>query len=71
MKNNKNTNLIDALKEYNKSLAEQINRIKSFIEEIDKQLAQHRKIEKERKPASVSTSFSREYLVKKVQQNVN
>lgn len=71
MKNNKNTSLIEALKEYNKSLSEQINRIKSFIEEIDKQLAQHRKIEKEDKPSTVRTSFSREYLVKKVQQNVN
>lgn len=71
MKSNKNTNLIEALKEYNKSLSEQINRIKSFIEEIDKQLAQHKKVEQERKPVSISTTFSREYLQKKVQQNVN
>lgn len=71
MKNNKNTNLIEALKEYNKSLSEQISRIKVFIEEIDKQLAHHKKIEKKIHHKSASTSFSREYLIKKVQQNIN
>ncbi len=68
---NKNTNLVDALKEYNKSLSEQINRIKSFIDEIDKQLAQHRQKEHPPRAKTIDTSFSRDYLVKKAKQNSN
>lgn len=68
---NKNNNLIDALKEYNKSLSEQINRIKSFIDEIDRQLAQHKKSDNQPKPNTIDTSFSREYLIKKAKQNSN
>lgn len=66
----KNNNLIDALKEYNKSLSEQISRIRAFIDQIDKQLAHYKKTDlSERK--SIDTSFSREYLIKKAQQNSN
>lgn len=68
---NKNTSLLDALKEYNKSLSEQISRIKSFIDDIDKQLAQQKKHDHQPKPKTISTSFSRDYLIKKVKQNSN
>ncbi len=70
-KENKPTSLIDALKEYNKSLSEQIGRIKAFIEEIDKQLSYHQKVEKEITRKTIDTPFSRAYLLKKAQNNIN
>ncbi|MDF9797546.1 putative heme iron utilization protein [Catalinimonas alkaloidigena] len=63
MKNNKTSDLIEALKEYNKTLAEQIKRMKSFIEDIDKQLIQHRKVEKTVNAKQVNQCFSRKYLI--------
>ena len=70
MDSNKTTNLIEALKEYNKSLSEQIDRIKSFISEIDKQINHHQ----EEKPTSnpkVNVPFSRDYLNYKAKKNLN
>lgn len=63
MKNNKTNDLIEALKEYNKTLAEQIKRMKSFIEDIDKQLVQHKKVEKTIDASKVNQCFSRKYLI--------
>lgn len=70
--NNKTTNLIEALKEYNKSLSEQITRIKSFISEIDKQITQHQKDDSS--PTSedkINVPFSKDYLVYKSKKNIN
>lgn len=71
MENNKQINLIQALKEYNKSLSEQINRLKAFIDDIDKQLAQHKNLERKTDEKIINTSFSRQYLLRKVSQNFN
>lgn len=71
MKNNKTTELIEALKEYNKTLAEQIRRMKSFIEDIDKQLNQHKKLERVINAEKVNKCFSRDYLVKRVSKYQN
>ncbi|WPP51149.1 hypothetical protein [Catalinimonas niigatensis] len=71
MKNNKTTDLIEALKEYNKTLAEQIKRMKSFIEDIDKQLTSHRKNEKLIQTRKVNQCFSKDYLVEKTRKYQN
>ncbi|MEK6477889.1 hypothetical protein WJR50_10155 [Catalinimonas sp. 4WD22] len=71
MKNNKTSDLIEALKEYNKTLAEQIKRMKSFIEDIDKQLVQHRKVEKTINASKVNQCFSRKYLVDRTNKYLN
>ncbi|WKN31145.1 hypothetical protein PZB74_19525 [Porifericola rhodea] len=71
MKNNKTTDLIEALKEYNKTLAEQIKRMKSFIEDIDKQLIQHKKVERSMPESKVNQCFSRKYLVDRVNKYPN
>lgn len=71
MKHNKTTDLIEALKEYNKTLADQIKRMKSFIEEIDKQLIYHKKPEQNMPTKKVNSSFSRQYLINKVDKNKN
>ena len=66
MKNNKTTDLIDALKEYNKTLADQIKRMKSFIAEIDKQISQHRRLDTKSSVEKVNTCFSRDYLLERI-----
>lgn len=71
-KGNRTTNLIEALKEYNKSLSEQITRIKSFINEIDKQINSHQ----EAKPSDsdhqkIEVPFSKDYLIYKSKKNMN
>lgn len=71
MDNNKTTNLIEALKEYNKSLSEQINRIKSFINEIDKQINHHQTEAKPLSDYDINVPFSRDYLVYKAKKNLN
>ncbi len=71
MKNNKTNDLIEALKEYNKTLAEQIRRMKSFIEDIDKQLVNHRKAEKSLNARKVNQCFSRKYLIDKTERAQN
>lgn len=69
----KKNNLIDSLKEYNKSLTEQISRIKSFIEDIDKQINYHKRLEDRRRhnDSNIPTPFSRDYLVYKAKNNIN
>ena len=69
MNKKKNNSLVDSLKEYNKTLAEQINRIKSFIEDIDKQINHHRRLDQ--RHTKVRTPFSRDYLAYKARTNVN
>ncbi|WKN43805.1 hypothetical protein [Tunicatimonas pelagia] len=69
--NNKTTNLIEALKEYNKSLSEQITRIKSFISEIDKQINQHQKNSTPVDHNKINIPFSKDYLVYKSKKNMN
>ena len=71
MKNNKTNDLIEALKEYNKTLAEQIKRMKSFIEDIDKQLTHHRKVGKSIHVRKVNQCFSKDYLIEKKKQYQN
>lgn len=71
MKNNKTNDLIEALKEYNKTLAEQIKRMKSFIEDIDKQLTTHRKVEKSMQARKVNQCFSKDYLLEKTKRYQN
>lgn len=71
MKNNKTSDLIEALKEYNKTLAEQIKRMKAFIEEIDKQLNQHKKLEKTINAEKVNQCFSRRYLSDRLEKYQN
>lgn len=71
MEKKKPTNLIDSLKEYNKTLAEQIGRIKSFIEEIDKQISYHKKLEDRSRYSKIPTPFSRDYLAYKARTNIN
>jgi hypothetical protein len=71
MKNNKTTELIEALKEYNKTLADQIKRMKSFIEDIDKQLNHHRKLERAMNAEKINQCFSREYLIKRTDRYKN
>nr|WKN36852.1 hypothetical protein K4G66_31290 [Tunicatimonas sp. TK19036] len=71
MENNKTTNLIEALKEYNKSLSEQIQRIKSFIDEIDKQIHQHQSEEKHTPTHQINVPFSKDYLSYKAKKNLN
>ena len=70
-KKNASSSLIDSLKEYNKSLAEQINRIRSFIEDIDKQINYHKKLEDRGRHVKTPTPFSRDYLAYKARTNVN
>ena len=70
MDKKKPTNLIDSLKEYNKTLSEQISRIKSFIEEIDKQVSYHKKLERNHH-TDIPTPFSRDYLAYKARTNTN
>ena len=70
-KKNANSSLIDSLKEYNKSLAEQITRIRSFIEDIDKQINYHKKLEDRGRHVKTPTPFSRDYLAYKARTNVN
>lgn len=71
MKNDKSSSqLLDTLKEYNKSLAEQISRIKTFLEEMEVQLARYRKIEEARKK-KVATPFSRSYLSARAERHLN
>ena len=70
-KKNVNSSLIDSLKEYNKSLAEQISRIRSFIEDIDKQINYHKKLEDRGRHVKTPTPFSRDYLAYKARTNVN
>ena len=71
MDKKKHTNLIDSIKEYNKTLSEQITRIKSFIEEIDKQISHHKKLEDRERHTDVPVPFSRDYLSYKARTNVN
>lgn len=71
MKNNINVNLIEALKKYNKSFSETINGIISLIKEIDQHITHQRKLEKESHHQPVSTSFTRDNLLEKVQQSIN
>ncbi|MEQ9442612.1 MAG: hypothetical protein RIG62_26465 [Cyclobacteriaceae bacterium] len=71
MENNKTTNLIEALKEYNKSLSEQIKRIKSFISEIDKQINEHQAEDKPIASPKVNVPFSKDYLTYKAKKNLN
>ena len=71
MENNKTTNLIEALKEYNKSLSEQIKRIKSFIDEIDKQISHHQSEEKPNASTKINVPFSKDYLSYKAKKNIN
>lgn len=71
MKNNKTNDLIEALREYNKTLAEQIKRMKSFIEDIDKQLINHRKVERSLNERKVNQCFSRKYLIDKTEKYQN
>ena len=71
MDRKKNNNLIDSIKEYNKTLAEQITRIKSFIEEIDKQINYHKKLEDHCRHTNIPVPFSRDYLAYKARTNVN
>jgi hypothetical protein len=70
-KKNPSSNLIDSLKEYNKTLAEQISRIKTFIEDIDKQISYHKKLEDRGRHVKTPTPFSRDYLAYKARTNVN
>lgn len=65
MKNNKTSDLIEALKEYNRTLADQIKRMKSFIDEIDKQISQHKKLDRINNAKKVNSCFSREYLLER------
>jgi phage shock protein A len=67
MKNNKTSELIEALKEYNKTLADQIKRMKSFIEDIDKQLNYHKRLESaaDDKKKKINHCFSRQYLIER------
>ncbi len=69
--NNKTTNLIEALKEYNKSLSEQITRIKSFISEIDKQINHHQKDSAPDEQDKINVPFSKDYLIYKSKKNTN
>ncbi|MEM6843901.1 MAG: hypothetical protein AAF944_12275 [Bacteroidota bacterium] len=69
-KSNRTTNLIEALKEYNKSLSEQITRIKSFINEIDKQISSHEET-KSSERQKIDVPFSKDYLIYKSKKNVN
>jgi hypothetical protein len=71
MDNSKTTNLIEALKEYNKSLSEQISRIKSFINEIDKQINHHQTETGTSSKPDINVPFSRDYLAYKAKKNVN
>ncbi|MEM9673801.1 MAG: hypothetical protein ACFB15_10925 [Cyclobacteriaceae bacterium] len=71
MDNSKTTNLIEALKEYNKSLSEQISRIKSFINEIDKQINHHQSEAGVPGKPNIDVPFSRDYLAYKAKKNVN
>lgn len=71
MDNHKTTNLIEALKEYNKSLSEQIKRIKSFIDEIDKQINEHKSEEKVSEATKINVPFSKDYLSYKAKKNLN
>jgi len=71
MDNSKTTNLIEALKEYNKSLSEQISRIKSFINEIDKQINHHQTEASVPSKPDINVPFSRDYLAYKAKKNVN
>lgn len=71
MDNSKTTNLIEALKEYNKSLSEQISRIKSFINEIDKQINHHQTETGASNKPDINVPFSRDYLAYKAKKNVN
>lgn len=71
MDNSKTTNLIEALKEYNKSLSEQISRIKSFINEIDKQINHHQTETTSSGKPDINVPFSRDYLAYKAKKNVN
>ncbi len=70
MKNDKQANLVDTLKEYNKSLAEQISRIKTFLEEMEVQLARYRKVEEARKK-KITTPFSRSFLTSRTERHLN
>lgn len=70
MSKKKNNNLADSLREYNKSLSDQINRIKTFIEEIDKQINYHKQLE-DRRHNRIPTPFSRDYLAYKAKNNIN
>ena len=71
MDKKKPSNLIDSLKEYNKTLAEQISRIKTFIDEIDKQISYHKKLEDRSRHTDIPTPFSRDYLAYKARTNIN
>ena len=71
MKNNKTTDLIEALKEYNKTLADQIKRMKSFIDEIDKQISQHKKLDRTSKGEKINHCFSRQYLIQRSEKFCN
>jgi len=65
MKNNKTSDLIEALKEYNKTLADQIKRMKSFIEDIDRQLNHHKKLQNVESNRKINHCFSRQYLIER------
>ncbi len=67
----KNNNIVDSLREYNKSLSEQISRIKSFIEEIDKQIGYHKQLDDRRRHTKIPLPFSRDYLAYKAKNNIN
>jgi len=72
MKNSKTSELIEALKEYNKTLADQIKRMKSFIDEIDKQLSQHKKLKESGiEQKRIDNCFSRDFLMERSQKHLN
>lgn len=71
MKNNKTSDLIEALKEYNRTLADQIKRMKSFIDEIDKQISQHKKLDRLNTAKKVNHCFSRDYLFERCEKHPN
>ena len=71
MSKKKNSSLVDALKEYNKALADQITKIKSFIEDVDKHIHQFNELHQQNRKSDIPIPFSRDYLLYKAKNNIN